>query len=601
LADNDLRTASGVLAPVEREVRSMGMTSGIGIAGVAAAPGVVRGPWVEVRRRELPAGGRVGPGEAEAEAARLRDAANRAADDLMALSERVGAEGHQEEAAIFMAHAALAWDPALIDAAAGRITGHGEDGVAAIRAAGAEVAATLAALDDDVLSARAADVADVADRIARLLAGLPTEEPLLVAPAIVAAEDLSPSLTATLPRDHLRGILLEGGSPTAHAAILARAYGIPAVVGARGVLAALAAAGADAEVAIDGSTGEVVVNPGADDRAEFDRRAARFAETRSRDMADASLPAVTLDGVEVTLLANIGSPAEAGPARALGARGVGLFRTEFLFLERATPPSEDEQAAAYREAVEAFAGDPVTIRLLDIGGDKPIPYLPLPAEDNPFLGVRALRLAVDRPELFVTQLRACYRAAVAGPVKVMAPMVADASDAALLVELAARARDGLVADGVEAGPVELGVMLEIPSAILAADGYFGSIAFASLGTNDLTQYTLAVDRGNPGLERYRDALHPAVLRLIAMAIASAERAGISLSVCGEMAGDPVAALALVGLGIRHLSMGGASLPAVRRAIRGADALRLRAVAEAALGDPTAAAVRARFAALADAR
>jgi phosphoenolpyruvate-protein phosphotransferase len=337
-----------------------------------------------------------------------------------------------------------------------------------------------------------------------------------------------------------------------------------------------------------------VIDPGADERAEFDARAERFAEARSHDLEEATLPAVTRDGVEVTLLANIGSPAEAVPARSMGARGVGLFRTEFLFLERATPPTEDEQAAAYREVVEAFGGDPVTIRLLDIGGDKPIPYLPLPAEDNPFLGVRALRLAADRPELFVTQLRACYRAAIAGPVKVMAPMVADAADVALLVELAARARDGLAAEGAAHGPVDLGVMLEIPSAILAADAYFGSIGFASLGTNDLTQYTLAVDRGNPALERYRDAMHPAVLRLIAMAADGAGRAGISLSVCGEMGGDPVAALALVGLGVRQLSMSAAALPAVRRAIRSADAAALGAAAQAALGDPSAVAARARF-------
>ena len=567
------------------------------LAGVAAAPGVARGPWVHVRRRELPTGGRVAPGAAEAEEARLRDAANRAADDLMALSERVGAEGHEEEAAIFMAHAALAWDPALVDAAATRIRDGGEDGVAAIVGAGAEVAAMLAALDDEVLSARAADVADVADRIARLLAGLPVEEALLPAPAVVAAEDLSPSLTATLPREHILGIALEAGSPTAHAAILARAYGIPAVVGARGVLAALAAAGEAAEVAIDGSTGEVVISPDPAPAADFDTRAARVAEARSHDLAEAALPAVTRDGIEVMLLANIGTPAEAAPARALGARGVGLFRTEFLFLERSTPPTEAEQAAAYREAVEAFGGDPVTIRLLDIGGDKPIPYLPMPAEDNPFLGVRALRLAVDRPELFVTQLRACYRAAVAGPVKVMAPMVADAGDAALLLGLAARAREGLAGEGVAVGPVDLGVMLEIPSAILAADAYFASIAFASLGTNDLTQYALAVDRGNPALERYRDAMHPAVLRLIAMAADSAARAGISLSVCGEMGGDPAAALALVGLGVRQLSMGAASLPAVRRAIRSADGATLRETALLALHDASAAEARTRFAAL----
>jgi phosphoenolpyruvate-protein phosphotransferase len=572
----------------------MGMTA---LRGLAAAPGIARGSWVHVRRRELPVGGRVAPGDTDAEAARLREAANQAADDLMALSERVSAAGHDDEAAIFMAHAAMAWDPTLIDAAAARIADEGEDGVAAIQAAGASVAAMLGALDDPILSARGADVVDVADRIARLLAGLPVEEDLLPAPAIIVADDLSPSLTATLPREHILGIVLEGGSPTAHAAILARAYGIPAVVGATGVLALVATSGAGEELALDGETGGVVLAPDAATIEEFDRRAARVRASRAADAAEASLPAVTLDGVGVTLLANIGTPAEAAPARALGARGVGLFRTEFLFLERTTPPTEDEQAAAYREAVEAFEGDPVTIRLLDIGGDKPIPYLPMPAEDNPFLGVRALRLAHDRPDVFESQLRACYRAAVAGPVKVMAPMVADAGDVALLLELAARARSALADAGVPAGQVDLGVMLEIPGAILAADSWFADVSFASIGTNDLTQYTLAVDRGNPALERYRDAMHPAVLRLIAMAADSAARAGIGLSVCGEMGGDPAAALALVGLGVTQLSMGAASLPAVRRAIRGASASALRETALLALHDRSAADARARFSAL----
>ena len=227
---------------------------------------------------------------------------------------------------------------------------------------------------------------------------------------------------------------------------------------------------------------------------------------------------MTRDGVEVTLLANIGTPAEAERAVALGARGVGLFRTEFLFVERAAAPSEDEQVAANRSVVDAFAPGPVTIRLLDVGGDKPIPWLPIPAEANPFLGVRALRLAGEQPDLFVTQLRAAMRAAAGGGrVKVMAPMVADAVDVGVLLDLAERARAGLVADGLPHGEVDLGVMLEIPSAVLVAPSFFDRIRFASLGTNDLLQYTLAADRGNPALERYRDPLHPALLRLIASA------------------------------------------------------------------------------------
>jgi phosphoenolpyruvate-protein kinase (PTS system EI component) len=244
--------------------------------------------------------------------------------------------------------------------------------------------------------------------------------------------------------------------------------------------------------------------------------------------------------------------------------------------------------------IRTFAPRPVTIRLLDVGGDKAIPYLPIEDEANPFLGVRALRLASVRPDLFVTQLRACYRAATAGPLKVMAPMIADAGDVDTLLDLAERARTELMTAGEAIGEVELGVMLEIPSAILVADTYFDRIGFASLGTNDLTQYALAADRGNAALERYRDALHPAVLRLVRDAVEAAARARIPLSVCGEMAGDATAALALVGLGLRSLSMSAASLPAVRRAIRGSDGARLEAAAAAALEDSSAGAVRARF-------
>jgi phosphoenolpyruvate-protein phosphotransferase len=567
------------------------------IAAVAAAPGVARGAWTELRRAELPPPGRIDPTASAAELARLKAAANEAALELMALSDTVHAEGHEEESAIFAAHAAIAWDPVLIAAAADEIQARHVDAVGAITIAGRVTAERLAAVADELIRARAADVLDVTDRIARRLAGLPTDETLLPEPAIVVARDLAPSLTATLPRDRLLGIALEAGSATAHAAILARAYGIPAVVGAAGLLAAVRAAGPDVELAIDGSTGEAIVDPDDADRSRFARRAVEIARGRTRDLEEASLEAVTLDGTTVTLLANIGSPDEAAAAVALGARGVGLFRTEFLFLERATPPSEDEQTAAYRSVVEAFDGRPVTIRLLDVGGDKPIPYLPLAREDNPFLGVRALRLAATRPELFVTQLRACYRAATAGPVKVMAPMIADAGDVATLIALADDAVASLRAEGIGAGSVSLGVMLEIPSAVLTGRTWFGEIGFASLGTNDLLQYTLAVDRGNPALESYRDSLHPALLGLVAMAVEAASAARIELSVCGEMAGDPAAALALVGLGVRSLSMSAPSLAAVRRAIRANALTTLEAVATRAIGASSAAEVRARFAPL----
>jgi phosphoenolpyruvate-protein phosphotransferase len=525
--------------------------------------------------------------------------------DLERLAERVSSSGHPDEGAIFDAQAAMARDPALATLSAERIRERGEDAIAATLGAAGELADQLRALGDELLAARAADLIDVAARVARHLAGRPeTDVPRLDEAAIVVAHDLAPSLAATLPRERLLGLALEAGSKTAHAAILARAYGIPAVVGVTGLLVALAdaAAGTHREgraptLAIDGDSGEVFIDPDVAVAEQLAARAAAADAAASRGLAEAALPAVTRDGVEVVLLANIGTPDEAARSVALGARGVGLFRTEFLFLERATPPGEEEQLDAYRRVVEAFAPHPVTIRLLDVGGDKPIPYLPIEPEANPFLGVRALRLAAARPEVFVTQLRAAYRAAAHGQVKVMAPMIADATDAATLLELAERARAGLEADGIEHGEVALGVMLEIPSAILVADSYFGRIAFGSLGTNDLLQYTLAVDRGNPRLERYQDSLHPALLDLVARSVEAAERAGIELSVCGEMAGDATAALALVGLGIRKLSMSAGSLPEVRRAIRGSEVAELRTVAGESLRAPSAVAVRARFEAL----
>ncbi|HEU4673656.1 MAG TPA: phosphoenolpyruvate--protein phosphotransferase [Candidatus Limnocylindrales bacterium] len=567
------------------------------LRGTGASPGVALGPVVRVDRWLPPEGRRIGPAEITVESDRVAAAAEAAARDLEGLASDLVTKGLPAEAAIFEAQAAMARDHTLLEAARARIAG-GVDAATAVRGAADDAAAQLAALDDPLIAARAADVVDVGRRIAEVLdPSAVAPQVSLEAPSIVVAADLAPSITATLPRDRLLGIALEQGSPTSHAAILARGYGIPAVVAAAGLLDAVGSAHART-IALDGTSGEVTIEPDDETRAVLERTVA-LARTREADEAsDAAEPAVTRDGVEIRLLANIGAPGEAAHARALGAQGVGLFRTEFLFLERRTPPGEDEQATAYREVVEAFAPDPVVIRLLDVGGDKPIPFLRLPAEANPFLGVRALRIAGARPALFETQLRAAMRAAAGlppGVVKVMAPMVADGVDADLLIRLAADARRSLATSGVAHGEVALGVMLEIPSAILTADAYFGRVAFASLGTNDLAQYTLAADRGNPQLGRYQDALHPAVLRLVGDAVSAAERAGIELSVCGELAGDAAGALALVGLGIRRLSMAASSLPAVRRVLRAATVSELERRSADALRLPDAAAVRAMFA------
>ncbi|HEX7068094.1 MAG TPA: phosphoenolpyruvate--protein phosphotransferase [Candidatus Limnocylindria bacterium] len=563
--------------------------------GVAAAPGIVHGPYIVLAPTEEPSGGQVAPDARSAELERLVLARDAAAAALDALAERVAADGHPDEGEIFQAQASIARDPALLSLAQARIEAGPDDAIAAIMAAGRAFAEQLRSLDDELLAARAEDVMDVTRRIAAHLAGRGGPAPAtLERPTIVVAQDLPPSVTATLPRDLLLGIALQGSSATAHAAILARAYGIPAVVGVDRLLSQLDSDGRGEALAIDGGTGDVVLDPDPSTLARFEAGSLAQRQRHESDVHEAALPARTVDGTEVALLANIGAPEEGQAALALGARGVGLFRTEFLFLERASAPSEDEQAMAYQQAIREFAPHPVTIRLLDVGGDKQIPYLPIEPEANPFLGVRALRIAESNPDLFVTQLRALYRASAAGPVKVMAPMVADGRDADLLLALAKRAQDELSAEGRQIGEVSLGVMLEIPSSVLVADTFFDRIAFASLGTNDLAQYALAADRGNARLARYRDALHPAVVRLIRLAVEASRRAGIDLSVCGEMAGDPASALALTGLGLRSLSMAASSLPAVRRAIRDATLGDLEAAAAAALHDPSAEEARARF-------
>jgi phosphoenolpyruvate-protein phosphotransferase len=571
--------------------------------GVPASTGVAAGPWVRIAPVARPKAGRIDPARADDEIERLAAAAAAAATELDALAATVTADGHADEGAIFAAQAAMARDAALASLAEPPIR-DGTDAVGAILAAGDDLAGQLRGLGDAVLSARAADVEDVVARIAGHLTGTITTAPVLAVPTIVVAHDLAPSMTAMLPRDRLLGIALEAGSPTTHAAILARAYGIPAVVGIAGLLEGLGeAGGGSASLWIDGGSGELVVDPDEATAARLAGRRREAAAAADAALAEADLPAETTDGTAITLLANIGTPAEADRAVALGARGVGLFRTEFLFIERSQPPTEDEQLEAYGDVVRAFRPHPVTIRLLDVGGDKPIPYLPIAEEANPFLGVRALRLAPSQPDLFVTQLRAAMRAAAAGEaaerpvVKVMAPMVADADDVDLLHSLADRAAGELAAEGLAHGQVSLGVMLEIPGAVLVAASYLPRLSFASLGTNDLLQYTLAVDRGNPALGRYQDSLHPALLRLVREAVERSAAAGTELSVCGEMAGDPVAALALVGLGVRVLSMASGSLAPVRRAIRGVALADAEAAARAALDDPSAVAVRRRFEAL----
>ena len=578
------------------------------LAGVGAAPGFAFGPMWRHVQRQAPAALAVGAVDPDAIAAV-------AAAQLEAIGAQLRDAGRPDEAAIFDAQAMMATDPTLTDEWRRRLEA-GEDPLAALDAATGEAAAMLASLGDELLAARATDVRDVGSRLRRIVTGegldLPAE------PSIVVAEDLPPSTAAEIPPGLLLGIALEAGSKTAHAAILARGLGIPCIVGVDGLLAAvdqaLATDGATTpghvppvEMAVDGAAGLVYTLPTADELAALrERREAAFHQGEiARGFRDR--PAATKDGHRVRLVANIGTPADVPRALEARAEGVGLFRTEFLFMGRQSPPTEDEQVEAYREVFEAFGPDrPVVVRLADIGGDKGIPYLHLPHEENPFLGVRALRLAypdrrAGRPEhgasygMLVTQLRAVSTAAAqAGVVPhVMAPMVATEADVELLHALRDEAQAGLAREGMPRSErIVTGIMVEIPSAALIADRLMRHVDFFSIGTNDLTQYLLAADRTNPALATLQDALHPAVLRCIRMVTGAAGAAGKPVAVCGELAGDPAGALVLVGLGVDELSADAGSLDALRYRLAGVTDEQLRHLAARALDARDAEEVRA---------
>lgn len=561
------------------------------ITGLGAAPGVAIGPiWRHDPGPAALAGrsrdGEPAQGGESAAPPSLAEAARTAAADLHRLAAALRERGSTDEAAILDAQATLALDPALL-ADAERRAAEGEPAAAALTAVAETHAAALAALPDETLAARAADVRDVAARIARLLRGEALSIPSQ--PSITVARDLDPSAVAEIPQRLLMGIALESGSRTAHAAILARGFGIPAVLGAVGLLAAVGASDAR-EAALDGSSGEIALDPDAAVRAAWHRRASAGVERRARAARLVGRPGSTADGRPLRLVANIGGPGEAKRALEAGAEGVGLFRTEFAFMGRSEAPGEGMQLSAYRAVLESFGRDrPVVFRLADIGGDKPLPYLDLPPERNPFLGIRAIRLAHRDRALLLTQLRAIVRAGQATGVvpHVMAPMVATLEDLALL--------DSLVSEALAAAPggpaPVVGIMVEIPAAVLIAPELAARTSFFSIGTNDLTQYLMAADRGEPALERYHDPLHPAVLRAIRLVVEGARGAGIPVAVCGEVAGDPAGALVLAGLGADELSMDAAALGEARLALSEVTFEATRTLAEEALVAPDAAAVR----------
>jgi phosphotransferase system enzyme I (PtsI) len=488
-----------------------------------------------------------------------------AAQALGALAEQLRGEGREQEADIFDAQALMAEDQLLSDEVAWRLREQGVSLIDAIIATLGQLRAGLEALDDPYLRERAADIDAIGSSILAALRGDTGRLRDLHIGAIIVAPDLTPAETAELRGGTVAGFATAYGGPTGHTAILARALGIPAVVG-------LGAAALDIkegiEIILDGTAALLIAEPDAQERATYTLRAAELQAESTRRQPLRDQPGQLADGQRLPLWANIGHPDEMRLALEHGAEGIGLFRTEYLFLDRAAPPSESEQYSVYRNTLETMASRTVVVRTLDIGGDKLVPYIDMPHEENPFLGLRALRLCMRRPDLFATQLRALLRAAVYGDLWIMLPMVATLDDLrwgrAQLVAAAA----ALAAEGVPHRPdVRLGIMIETPAAAVTADLLAREAAFFSIGSNDLTQYAMAADRGLADLVvRYpQDAT--AVLRLIAQAAEAAQRAGIPIGICGELASIPSAALLLAGMGLNELSMTPSSIPLVKEQLR----------------------------------
>jgi phosphocarrier protein FPr len=556
------------------------------IRGVGASPGIAVGPVQHLQVARPDRSAAPPPKDPESEHTALTRALDEVRVATEATREATARDVGEEEAAIFDAHLGLLADDALVGSARERIQ-NGTGAVVAWADAVDAVHDRVAALPDPYLSARAADVRDVGDQVLRALLG--TEAPRPTGRGVLVAADLTPELAAGLDPATVQAVVLAGGSPTSHAAILARARGIPAVVAAGNAVLDLPGG---TPLAVDAAAGTVRVRPDAGVLADHERR--RADEERRRDAARAAAHASarTVDGTVVHVACNVGSLADARAGAERGAEGAGLVRTELCFVGRPDEPDVDEQEAVYLKIAEALGGRRITLRTLDVGGDKPLPFLPVPHEDNPFLGLRGLRLGLAREEVLRRQLTAIIRVARRTPVSVMFPMVSTVDELrrarALLDDV--RTAEGAPGPAAPDG-LQVGIMVEVPAVALNLGAFAGLVDFVSIGTNDLTQYALAAERGNPHVAALADPLEPGVLSLIAAA-GAAGRGRFSVAVCGEAAADDLAVPLLLGLGVDELSVNPEAVPAVKQRVRELDIAACAALATSALEAGSAARVRA---------
>ena len=560
--------------------------------GIAAAPGLAIAPCLKIHPVATGEGLKtISREQASAELDRFKTAIDQAASQLAAIAATARARGDQLRADIVEAQSMMLLDPVLAESVEEKITNQLLAAPHAVREAIEEQAAILAALEDDYLRERAGDVRDIGGRLLACLSGESGPDLASLTDAVIlVAFEITPSLLASANPQKIAAIVAETGGKTSHAAILAKNMAIPAVLGCQGITTGVA----DGEqVLVDGTKGyvETGLTPAQAESVQLEIQRRIAAQQELTLLADRQT--CTLDGVHIELAANIMDPKGAAQAVKVGADGVGLYRTEFLFMDRSFAPTEQEQFAAYRQVLETMAGKPVIIRTMDIGGDKEIPYMNNPPEANPFLGYRAIRICLQQPDLFMTQLRAILRASAFGKARIMYPMIASLEEVQAANKILQQAKQSLRQEGIafdEAVPV--GIMVEIPSAAVMADQLINVVDFFSIGSNDLTQYTLAVDRLNEKVSELYNPFQPGVLRLIRLVAEAAERSGgvKFAGICGELAADPRATLLLLGLGVTELSVNPPALLPIKKIITSVSLSYAKEVASAALQLPTAAAI-----------
>ncbi len=521
---------------------------------------------------------------------KLKKALDLSAGQIDCIIKKTVVEFSEEEAAIFEAHRLILEDPELIDGIKERIL---RGGISASNAANQVIQSYVelfSDMEDEYMRERAADVRDVGNRLIRNILGM-TEQDItkLDSDVILAAHDLTPSDTAMMDKRHVKGFITNIGGRTSHTAIMARSLDIPAVLGLCSITERIQSGDM---VVVDGDDGKVVVNPDEKALLFYQEKMEQRNRMKSELKKTAKLPSVTLDGRHVEIAANIGCPEEAGPVLDFGGEGIGLYRTEFLYMDRDCFPDEEEQFEAYRSVAEKMGEKPVIIRTLDIGGDKKLSYLPVLEEMNPFMGLRAIRLCFQMREMFKTQLKAILRAGCFGNVRIMYPMISGVDEVIEANRILEEAKGELREAGTPyKDNIMRGVMIEIPSAAVTADLIIEEVDFFSIGTNDLCQYTLAADRMNEKISYLYQPFHPAVLRLIQNVIHESHRAGKFTGMCGEMAGDPAAALLLIGMGLDELSMSPSAIPAIKKLVRGISLKEAENVARHALTLASASQIR----------